>query len=453
MAVLPACESDPAEGMSDSQEDSTTQSSTETDLSSDQSSESTSTDTQGSTSSSGESSTSTSTDSTSTTGTQTDTTTGTQTDTTTGTQTDTTTSTQTETTTGTQTDTTTSTQTDTTTATGSDWTTSTESETTPTDDPVDAGGGELQEIVSGERRIVDIFARNDSAWIVYSDGIERRSLTGELEDSWDSPRELTTAVWWNQGIVVADLARIVVLDQDFASQELSDLIESCADSVVTANRYFICGPAYDWDRVFYTFDLTTGAQTAGSRKYTYNGTPMRKIPMRPDFVTVTTALSPSDYHLYSTDTVGKAIYRGESPYHGDFAVNNVYGFKGRPATHVINPLGIMLNIYTDACLQGTNTPNGGCFEKDGVLGTLFDNERFVGMTNSQSGDLYALVSASDTKIKVQRIDIDARLIKSERLVDFTDFVLSVDLDPTNGAFLALVQSGSSYRVLKLPYRD
>ena len=107
-----------------------------------------------------------------------------------------------------------------------------------------------------------------------------------------------------------------------------------------------------------------------SKKYTYNGIPMRLVPGTSDFVTVSVDLSPSDFHLYSGSDSGEAVYINESPYHGDLRITNTYAFDGSPPVHLITDSGLLLRIHGDNCTGSMSSFSTGCFVKDGALGTL-----------------------------------------------------------------------------------
>ena len=179
---------------------------------------------------------------------------------------------------------------------------------------------------------------------------------------------------------------------------------------------------------FYTYEVgaATPVQIAVSSPYTYNGTPMRRVPGTDDFITVTTNLSPSDFHLYRVDATGKAIYVNESPYHGDFAATVTYAFDGTPAAHLIQSQGLMLKIYGDGCTSTMNSFNTGCFIKDGVLGTLRTGESYLGLGDDAAGSVFAVVAASNsfdapckTGCGFQRIDVASHTITSQKQHSFT----------------------------------
>ena len=153
---------------------------------------------------------------------------------------------------------------------------------------------------------------------------------------------------------------------------------------------------------------------------------MRRVPGTDDFITVTTNLSPSDFHLYRVDATGKAIYVNESPYHGDFAATVTYAFDGTPAAHLIQSQGLMLNIYGDGCTSTMNSFNTGCFIKDGVLGTLRTGESDLGLGDDAAGSVFAVVAASNsfdapckTGCAFQRIDVASHTITSQKQHSFT----------------------------------
>jgi len=123
---------------------------------------------------------------------------------------------------------------------------------------------------------------------------------------------------------------------------------------------------------------------------------MRRVPGTDDFVTVTTDLSPSDFHLYRQPESGAAEYVNESPYHGDFRVTNVYGFDRSPATHLITDAGLLLNIYGDDCGSMASSFKSGCFVKDGSIGIPTGAQLFIGLDTDADRQVFALVDANSS---------------------------------------------------------
>src|SRR4029079_18441543 len=155
--------------------------------------------------------------------------------------------------------------------------------------------------------------------------------------------------------------------------------------------------------------------------------------------TVTTNLSPSDFHLYHVDATGKAVYINESPYHGDFAATMTFAFDDSSATHLIQSAGLLLKIYGTGCDPMMNVFNTGCFIKDGVLGTLRTSEYYVGLGDDAAGAVFAVVgtgSSFDSPCKngcsFQRIDVATRTITSQKMHSFTNsyyFPVMTERDP------------------------
>jgi hypothetical protein len=201
--------------------------------------------------------------------------------------------------------------------------------------------------------------------------------------------------------------------------------EECLSGVLVSCGRFVCGPANDWNRIFYTYDLASGVELAKSSPYTYNGTPMTRVPGREAFITVTTNLSPSDFHFYRVDSGGAAVFTAESPYHGDFPITNTYAFRGRPATHLVNSDGRFLKLT--GCATAVSNPATDCLVQDGTLGTLKTSEYFAGMETGGDGYLYGVVTTAPSwgspicaaGCRVQRVDMTTRTIASETALPTT----------------------------------
>jgi hypothetical protein len=147
------------------------------------------------------------------------------------------------------------------------------------------------------------------------------------------------------------------------------------------------------------------------------------VPGTDDFVTVTDALSPSDFHLYSLGPGDAAVYVGESPYHGDFRVTALYGFDGS-SSHLITDTGLLLEIRAEGCGAGGGSLDQGCFVRAGALGTLLESEAFVAMDGGGGDTLHAVLGATrfgaacEESCRMQRIDVPMRAVEAERTTRF-----------------------------------
>ncbi len=280
-------------------------------------------------------------------------------------------------------------------------------------DPV----GEETEIGTGTSVLVDVMVQDAGIVIITRDAVALVDRAGATLQKVDWPRDITAAAFDGSSLVIADEALFTTLDLDLQEVAGAELVEECASAVMISGDRFVCGPPNDWDRIFYTYATTTGELLAASDEYTYNGIPMRRIPGTDELVTVTVDSSPSDYHLYTvlSDTV---TYVGESPYHGDFPINGVYAFDGVPPAHLVTHEGLMLTIHAPGCEPG-DWYNQSCFVKDGALGTLSDQEKFVGMDNDADGKVYGITASGswdglcEPTCGVQRVNVASHTVEAE----------------------------------------
>lgn len=269
-------------------------------------------------------------------------------------------------------------------------------------------------LFEGEGSFVALFPAARGAYVVHSDGIALVDATGTQLNAWQSPREITAAAFDGTTLGVADKSALHALDLDLVESTSVPLVETCASGVLLSSARFVCGPDNDWDRIFYVYDLAAGTQLSVSERYTYNGIPMRRVPGTDDFITITTTTFPSDFHLYRVSGANAVDYLGESPYHGDFAANEIFAFAGMPAHHLVTVEGLFLRLDASG-----SSPS--LLMKDGTLGTLRGTERFVAFDQNAEGDeMQALVTTGSswdegaTTYDVQRIDVPARLVVSRR---------------------------------------
>jgi hypothetical protein len=295
-----------------------------------------------------------------------------------------------------------------------------------------AGGGECapRVLLQGDQTLIASFVVDEGVIAVLSDRVTLVGRDAQIITSVPFARQITAAAFDGTTLVIADSAAITVMSRSLDVGPSGFVTEACVSGVLVSGMRFVCGPENDWDRIFYTYDVgaTAPVQIAMSAPYTYNGTPMRRVPGTDDFITVTTNQSPSDFHLYRVDATGKAVYVNESPYHGDFAATVTYAFDGAPAAHLVQVAGLMLKIYGDGCNTTMNSFNTGCFLKDGAIGTLRTGESFVGLADDAAGTLFAVVAAggnfSDSPCQAgcafQRIDVATRAITSQKTHAFSN---------------------------------
>jgi hypothetical protein len=271
---------------------------------------------------------------------------------------------------------------------------------------------------SSSEAFVAMFAQHDAFLVVDSAGVRKLGLDGAELARWDAPRPVISAAFDGTHLVACDGAKFTTLDTAFKKLIDANTAEACGAAVLLSNHRLICGANVDWQRNFYTYDALTGKQLAAAGPYTYNGVPMRQVRGADAFVTVSGG-SPSDYFLYTLDANGAAIFQNESPYHGDFIVNNTYDFDRATPQHLISTTGLLLRFTLDCGASNQ------CFVKDGALGTIRGSQQFAAL-DGDGDTLYALVSpdvlwASDSALyRLQTVDVNAREVKSERAVPNLD---------------------------------
>lgn len=282
---------------------------------------------------------------------------------------------------------------------------------------VSAGAG--RELARGTNTLVAAFVDPSGIIIVDSIGISKVSHGGSLIMRGPAEGEITAAAFDGTYLVVAEAGRLATYTPNFDLVAADVLTEVCASGVLVSGGRFVCGTDSDWQRIFYTYDVTTAELVAQSAPYTYYGLPMIKVPGSDEFVTVSTDSFPSDYHLYSVAPSGEAVFVNESPYHGELVASLVAGFIGAPATHLITEEGLFLSLREAGCVTGRSSFTSECFLKDGELGTLLGGERFVALDARNTDKLYGVVGRVDAYYpchdgcRVQRVDLASRTVEAE----------------------------------------
>jgi hypothetical protein len=307
--------------------------------------------------------------------------------------------------------------------------------------PRDAEAPPLPGVARGPEKFVEMFPIPAGLVIVHSEAVVLIDSAGTVLQRWSPGREITTASFDGATLAVADRAVVTALDLNLAVLSTTPLTETCAASALITGKRFVCGQKADWDRIFYVYDLTTSKLLSASPKannYTYRGIPMRAVPGTNTFLTVSTAVSPKDFNLFSVDANQAVIWEGESPYHGDFPISEVYAFGGSPVSHVIAPDGTILRISGDPNPQGS-IPR---FIKDGNLGLSRSDEPPAVGLDQAGGQVYALMPKigpggpieEDEKtftLELRRVNLEQRTVESSRALTLARAsVLSFKHDPT-----------------------
>ncbi len=320
---------------------------------------------------------------------------------------------------------------------------------------------------AGADILINAFATPEGIVVVHSGYVAVVDRAGGEVRRWTAPREITAAAFDGTWLAVADRAMLNVLTPALEMRGSGALTESCVTGVIVSGPRFVCGPAADWDRVFYVHELPSGRRLSSAGRFTYEGTPMRRVPGRDDFTTVTTNLSPSDIYLKRVTAENTVVSFRDSPYHGDFPVTEAYAFVGDPATHVVTVTGNLLQIYVPGC----DTPDGGfrgtCFTLDGTIGTLRTGERFVAMTEVDASTIAALVDPAGSTFDgpcmsgcaAQRIDVPGRTVSSARMhaIPSMQRVIFAHHDPYGDRMLLGYSTGdrfgtaTGHRLLMLAY--
>jgi hypothetical protein len=250
----------------------------------------------------------------------------------------------------------------------------------------DGGDSPSTDVITGSA-LVGYFYDESGIRIADEGRVVHYDWDGKKLAEWKSERPLLSAGYRDGKMIVADAGVVIGLNEQLESLFETDVVEACDDAVMVSGGHFICGPKGDVDRVYYTYDATTGKLLATSAATIYNGAPMVPIPGQDRFATVNDG-SPRDYHIFEVDQEGAVTYLADSPYHGDFPCSPEVGFIGEPATHLITQEGLMLSFMGADCVQA----GPGCFLKDGNLGTLpGPDAHYGGLGNERDGEVFALV--------------------------------------------------------------
>ncbi len=305
--------------------------------------------------------------------------------------------------------------------------------------------GAAQTLVDSADTLIDLFVVDAGVIVIDTSSVSLIGRDAKVIKAVPFSRQITAAAFDGTTLVIADAAELTVMSTALDVGPTAFLTVSCASAVLVGENHFVCGPANDWDRVFYTYDIGMNppAQIAASGQYTYDGIPMRRVPGADAFVTVTLDLSPPSFYLFqvAADT-GVTSILGGSPFDA-YDANQVFAFDGTPATHMIQDQGDIVGLTGSGC-QSMQSYNSGCFAQTGVLGTLRTGQRYVGLGDNGAGQLVAVVgqstytypygSACASGCPIQLIDIASRTVLQQQSYTIADLasVVRAAYDPGCG---------------------
>ena len=311
--------------------------------------------------------------------------------------------------------------------------------------------GAAQILVDSSDTLIDLFIVDAGVIVVDTSTVSLIGRDAQVIKSVPFARQITAAAFDGTHLVIADEAEITVMSPALDLGPSALLTESCASAVLLGENHFVCGPATDWERVFYTYDVGANppAQIAVSASsYTYQGTAMRRVPGTDDFITVENYFS-----LFAAAAgTGVVAEQSASPFVSS-TVTSLFAFDGTPPTHLIQGAGDILTIAPADCAPSTTTQT--CFTQTGMLGTLRSGEGYVGLGDDGAGRIVALVSEPTNNTfgqppcldgcTVQDIDIASRTILQQQSTTISDLAVVVRTlyDPGCGAAVIGYSKGSS----------
>jgi hypothetical protein len=273
------------------------------------------------------------------------------------------------------------------------------------------------ELVSGSERLVDLFVVPEGIIVVRSDALQLIGRDGVVVETVASPRVVTSAALDGDRLAITDGAKLRIFTRRLDPLAEGLLVESCVDSVVLTGGPLVCGAQSDGsNRSYFTYDLDTATLIKrSSTRVSHRQLPMRAVPGTRDFITAGKDATYSDHYLNRVRDDGEVVYINQSPFSGASG-SSVFGYVGRPATHLVNWDGQLLEIAGSGCDSDHDRYSSGCFRPDGNLGTLWGGQRYASLSNDEAGSLYAVVSPDGSNYDdvcyggcpVQQIDVAGR---------------------------------------------
>jgi len=190
--------------------------------------------------------------------------------------------------------------------------------------------------------------------VVHADEVVLASRGGAVLKRLPWPREILSAVWSGGRAVILDRGVLTTFDDGLTMVGRLNLVESCVQAVAADAGRIVCGPANDWQRIFYTYDVVTPVLLARSQGITYEGIPMRAVPGRPWFMTQET--------LFTLSATGEAQERMSFAFGGTGIPALPLTFAGNPATYAVDRAGKVFQLQDTcqpACFASVSTWTSG----------------------------------------------------------------------------------------------
>jgi len=281
--------------------------------------------------------------------------------------------------------------------------------------------------------ILTVLPGRAGLFVVHADQVVHVSRGGTIHRSLPWPREILAAVWSANRAVILDRGVLTTLDENLATLGRINLIESCVQAVAADNDRVVCGPSNDWERIFYTYEVTTPALVARSQGFTYEGIPMRAVPGRPWFLTPDA--------LFALDATGAATQRLDLSFSTSAQPILPLTFAGNPATFAVDRTGKVFQ------LQPTCQPS--CFVAAGTW-----TSTFLGGSVIDGPDGSVLLPGVTG---AERIDIATGTVVSAGQVSTDTFanVVTAVYDPFCGVVTTVVDrfsDGLVHSVEQMPYQ-
>ena len=314
----------------------------------------------------------------------------------------------------------------------------------PTDAPVNADGASRSDVnvpddvctttvaYQTQSPILAVLPGRAGLFVVHADQVVHVSRSGTVHRRLPWPREILAAVWSSNRAVILDRGVLTTLDENLETIGRLNLIETCVQAVAADQDRVVCGPANDWERIFYTYEVTTPALVARSQGITYEGIPMRAVPGRPWFLT--------QEALFALDATGAAAQRLDFSFSTSMQPALPLTFAGNPATLAVDRTGKVFQLQEScqpSCFVAagawTNTflPGG---TLDGPTGSVLQ----PGVTGAKRIDI-----ATGTVVSAGQVTTDA----------FAN-VVSAIYDPFCGVVTTVIDSfsdGVVHSVEQMPY--
>jgi hypothetical protein len=328
--------------------------------------------------------------------------------------------------------------------------------TPPAPDSPPSGCVPNTRLVDGNTRVLTAAPVPGGALIVQYGAATKMDRNARVLASAPLPVRPASAVFDEGTLAIGDEQGLAFYDQDLHLLRAIPVEGGCTTVALLAGGRAVCETPDPTDvgaTIMRTFSVASGALLASnplSSLLPAHGPRLRRVPGVDALVSET--LDAPTYSLYGVASDGTVSFLNTSLMQ-TFMPNPPFAFwgsgrSGAPPVHLVSDSGSLLKIFDPDCLTSGKPFHSGCFTADGEVGSLWGDQRLVGLADDGQGTLFTITAdfagnffppsarCATECVLVQRIDLASRRVISSRMNSLATGFLTLAVDAECGMLLA-----------------